>query len=133
MKSQDAVNFAQALIAVGEMYDKPVSNSLARLYFDDLSQHSIESVLAALAAHRKDPDRGRFFPKVADLMSKMAPDSGQAAMLAWTEVPILLRNSRAAKSSDQITERVVQDLGGWVSLGQQSSDQLYQSSSIDRT
>ena len=71
MKSTDAVRFAEALIAVGEMYDKPVSNSLARLYFDDLADYDIEHVLSAMSAHRKDADRGRFFPKVADLIHQM--------------------------------------------------------------
>lgn len=124
MDQRDKGRFAQALIAMGEMYDKDVSQALAAMYFDDLALHSVDQVLEAMTAHRKDPGRGRFFPKVADLVAKLQPSQADAALLAWTEVPALLRNSRAARSSNPLTEAVVRDLGGWIALGQKSAADL---------
>lgn len=124
MDQRDKGRFAQALVAMGEMYDKDVSQALAAMYFDDLTPYSVDQVLEAMTAHRKDGNRGRFFPKVADLIAKLQPSQAEAALLAWTEVPVLLRNSRAARSSNPITERVVQDLGGWMALGMKTATEL---------
>lgn len=53
------------------MYGKEISPALAEMYFNDLSDFSIEAIQAAMSAHRKDSDRGRWFPKVADLIDKL--------------------------------------------------------------
>lgn len=127
MEQRDKPRFAEALAGMGEMYDKTVTTSLASMYFADLAEHSIDAVLGAMAAHRKDPDRGRFFPRVADVIHQINAarlNASEAAMLAWVEVPKLLQNSRAAKAADPITERVVSDLGGWVALGRKSPSEL---------
>ena len=124
MDAEDRLKFAESLIAIGELYDRAVSASLAEMYFGDLAEYPLAAVLQAFQAHRKDPDRGRFFPKIADLISKLGASSGQSAMVAWAEVLPLMRDSRNARSPDPITERVVQDLGGWLRLGQQSAEQL---------
>jgi hypothetical protein len=124
MEQRDKGRFAQALVAMGEMFDKDVSQALAVMYFDDLAPYSIDQVLGAMTAHRKDAARGRWFPKVADLVAKLQPTQGEAALLAWTEVPLQLRNSRAACSSNPITERVIQDLGGWPALGLKTTSEL---------
>jgi hypothetical protein len=71
MDQPDKFRFAQALIAMGEMYGKELTAPMTQMYFDDLSEFSLEKVLAAMTAHRKDSDRGRWFPKVADLIDKL--------------------------------------------------------------
>ena len=82
MKSADAARFAQALAAMGEMYDKPVSNTFAKLYFEDLAEYEADDVLRAMSLHRRDPDRGRFFPTPADMEYQLRGDRNQAKISA---------------------------------------------------
>lgn len=124
MEPTDKPKFAQALIGMGEVYDRTISPAAAGIYFDDLKDYPLADVLAAFSAHRKDPDRGRFFPKVADLIAKLDVTDEQAALVAWADLLPLLLDSRNAQSPDPITERVVQDLGGWTRIGHTPTDKL---------
>lgn len=118
---------ARELVACGSIYNRPASKDLVEIYAACLADRSAEEVTAAFRNHLRDAERGQYFPKPADLihqLNAMKPSLEQAAMLAWAEVPVLLRNSRAAKSADPVTERVIQDLGGWVWLGQKTAQEL---------
>jgi hypothetical protein len=124
MEASDKSKFAASLVGLGELYDRVISVSVAAIYFEDLKAYPLQTVLDALAAHRRDPDRGRFFPKVADLIHKLECSSEEIGLTAWAEVRRLLGDSHNAMSSDPIAERVVQDLGGWVRLGLTDIDKL---------
>jgi hypothetical protein len=118
---------ARAFASCSAIYNRPVDRALVDIYAAALGQYSPEQVDAAFRRHQVDVERGQFFPKPADLVYQiktLAPDKAQEAMLAWAEVPSLLRNSRNARSADLITEKVMQDLGGWFSVGQKTADQL---------
>ncbi len=73
MQEFDKKRFAEALIAMGESYDREISQAFARMYFDDLKDYPINRVLEAFSEHRRDRDRGRFFPKVSDIIDKLEP------------------------------------------------------------
>lgn len=50
------------------------------MYFRALAEHSLDAVRAALDAHIRDPQRGRFFPMPADLIAQLqglAADDGR--------------------------------------------------------
>lgn len=124
MDANDKRIFADALIAMAEVYGKEITASLAMLYFDDLSEYPLAQVLSAFSAHRKDRDRGRWFPKVADLIDKLEGAADERGMVAWAALLPMLQDSARARSDDPITERVVKDLGGWLRLGHTSVDKL---------
>ena len=63
--------FSQLMDELGLIYDREVSVSLKKLYWEDLPARSFAQIEAAFHAHRRDPERGRFFPKPADLIAKM--------------------------------------------------------------
>lgn len=131
MNSTDGKRFLELVTMLGEVYDKPVSKERLTIWFKVLSDYSIEEVERAAIAHMRE---SRFMPTPADLIDRMRPNLADTAELAWVEVPKLLRNSRAAKSSDPITEKVIQDMGGWSTLGQKSSAELVwvQKAFVDR-
>ena len=85
MSKPDKQRFAELLDDLGLIYDREVSVSLKRLYWEDLGAYPIAAIEAAFQAHRRDPDRGRFFPKPADLLARLG---GQAthipAEAAWS-------------------------------------------------
>ena len=71
-----------------ELYgvEKQISAQLAKMYWEDLKEFSNEDLEAMFRAHRRDPDRGRFFPKPADLLAKAAKAGPKhlAADAAWS-------------------------------------------------
>lgn len=75
--------FAAVLDDLGTVYEKDVSPALKRLYWEDLGHLPIETIEAAASAHRRDPDRGRFFPKPADLLAKVPGHAPMTADEAW--------------------------------------------------
>ena len=67
--------------------EKQLPTAVAKMYWEDLKNFSNEDLEAMFRAHRRDPDRGRFFPKPADLLAKAAKEAGPkhlAADAAWS-------------------------------------------------
>lgn len=62
---------SEVLSGLSAYYDKELNTSQLRIYVDLLADYPIDQVSAAAKKHMQDPDRGRFFPKVADLVAKM--------------------------------------------------------------
>lgn len=121
MRAEDRKRFAEIMTFMGEVYDKTFTAERLRAWFDLLQDHAIEDIELAARDHMR---ASRFMPTPAELIDRMQPNTEQTAALAWVEVPRLLRNSRAARSEDPITERVVRDLGGWIALGQKTAAEL---------
>jgi hypothetical protein len=81
--------FSDLMDELGTIYEREVSVTLKKLYWEDLPKGAFAQIEAAFHAHRRDPDRGRFFPKPADLIAKMQilrtdqrPDADEAWALA---------------------------------------------------
>lgn len=71
MIQSDFDQFANALDATMSYYDKPISADMTSLFFDDLADYPLEAVLAGLKLHRRNPERGQFTPKVADVVREV--------------------------------------------------------------
>lgn len=122
MTDDDKRAFFALIATTAEAYDSPaLSKARLALMFDDLREFSIEQVAEALREHRKSC---KWFPKTSELVERMRPNNEQAALVAWAAVLPLLRDSRNAFSADPITERVVQDLGGWTRIAHTDQDKL---------
>lgn len=79
-------HFSQLMDDLGLIYDKEVSTSLKRLYWEDLGHLPIDMIELAMTAHRRDPVHGRFFPKPAELLGQLQrahPDGRLSADEAW--------------------------------------------------
>lgn len=124
MDDSDKKQFAEVLIATGEVYDKAVSSALARLYFQDLQEYPVAAVLGAFAAHRKDPDRGRFFPKPADLIDKLKLSTEDEGIESWESVLKMASNWRNARHINPKVEAAVRAIGGWQRIGMSDRDQI---------
>ena len=134
MNSHDKKPFLDAMMAMGELYNRELSTTLESMYFDDLHEFDLQGVLESMRRHRLDGEAGRFFPKPSDIKAMIEGDNREKGMEAWPEVADLARNSRVAKSLDPITERVVQDMGGWKHFGMSDYKELVwmQKEFIDR-
>jgi hypothetical protein len=113
----DKKQFADHFMLTCLAYDKEFNPELAKLYFADLQEFQDSQVVSAFNQHRKDPDRGRFFPKVADIVYQIqkqsAPiDSASTIELEWSKV--IKAVSRGVKPSNctQETLGALQMVGG---------------------
>ena len=84
MSKPDKQRISDLLDDLGLIYDREVSVNLKRLYWEDLGGFPIAAIEAACQAHRRDRDRGRFFPKPADLLARIGGDAAHIpAEAAW--------------------------------------------------
>jgi hypothetical protein len=89
MRKEDFAEFSQML---DDCYSLLAPNNMQSptakaMFFRALSQHSIEAIRAGFDAHVKDPARGRFAPKPADIVAQIdglvADDGRPGAEEAW--------------------------------------------------
>jgi len=67
MNRADIDRFTDELEATMAYYEKPINADMTAMFFDDLADYPLEAVLAGLKLHRRNPERGQFAPKVADV------------------------------------------------------------------
>lgn len=93
MNQNDRTEFAKCFAATCLVYDVAPNSEKANAYFSLLSGFSLQQVLNAFAAHPLEPERGRFFPKPADIVyqidgtEKQRHDTlEQQAELQWSAI-----------------------------------------------
>jgi len=105
----DKKQFADHFMLTCLAYEKEFNAEMAKLYFADLQEFTDCDVASAFSQHRKDPDRGRFFPKVADIIFQIqklsrATDARQLAELEWSKV--LRAAAKGLKPKDAAPEAI---------------------------
>jgi len=112
----DKARFSQLMDDLALLYDKDVSVGLKRLYWDDLGHLPINVIEMAMQAHRRDPERGRFFPKPADLIDKLqilCPDGRPDADEAWAQALAVFDETASVCTTDEILEAVASASPVW--------------------
>ena len=71
MKQRDKQAFAQMLTAMSELYGKEASSAYMRLWWNALQHFPLAKVQQAFSDHVKDPDRGQWMPKPADIIRQI--------------------------------------------------------------
>lgn len=121
MNQDDMPRFATIVTGLCELYDRKLSKAAMSLYFEALKKYDIDTVSQGITAHVNSPDHGQFFPKPGDIVRMVSGTSKDAAFRAWTEVDKAVRtvgNYATVAFKDQIIMRVIQDMGGWIMLGE---------------
>lgn len=120
MEHTDRKRFASCLLAMSEIYGKPLSDAVVSVWWNALKAYSIEAVETAFQRHTQSPDVGQYMPKPADIIRMLAGTSNDAAMIAWAKVDKAVRRVGTYATvafDDALIHRVVQDMGGWIALG----------------
>lgn len=130
MTKSDKLEFAKAFTACYMAFDKEPNEDQMRVYFDLLSDHDITQVSAAFRCHIKDPDRGRFFPKVADIIYQIEMQTPKidfkfVCELEWSKVIKAAANGLKPKTDDQYTLAALQLIGGFNRVGYADIKDLY--------
>jgi len=122
MNKQDKQQFADGYALTCLAYEKKFNPEQAQLYFGDLSEYDVNQVVSAMTSHRKDQDRGRFFPTIADLIFQINKASKPAdvksiAELEWSKVISAASRGVNLKSSDELSIGSLQMIGGSLAVG----------------
>lgn len=124
MSNLDKKEFAEAFSATCLAYEKAFSPELAKLYMLDLAEYSTESVKRAFSRHRKDPERGRFFPKVADIVYQIEGTQKQksesvesSAELQWASIMRAAVNGSEPVNLELEARSALRSLGGISKVG----------------
>ncbi len=76
MTEDDYGEFAKAFDGLSQYFQKnPLSDMAVTLYFDALKQYEFSDITKSITHHIKDPEAGKFYPKVGDLIKIM--DGGE--------------------------------------------------------
>lgn len=103
MSKPDKQRFSEAMDDLGVIYDKDISVTMKRIYWDDLGQFPIDALEAAIKAHRRDSDRGRFFPRPADILARLGGDASHIPPeAAWAIALASLDENRTVIWTEEI-------------------------------
>lgn len=126
MHDSDSQNFKDLMKGVHSFYTKDLSEFALGVWWQALKPFDFEAVKRALNAHVVNPDVGQFMPKPADVVKVLRGRTVDNAMIAWSKVDRAVRcvgSYRSVAFDDPIIHRVIEDMGGWVTLGKKSSDE----------
>ena len=127
MKNEDfEARFFQLLNAMGEFYGKTFSDIALEMWFNDVKRFSYEEIKRAFSIHRQNPDRGRFMPRPADIIGILEGSHKSNAYLAWTKFIKAVERVgvyQSVRFDDPIIHKVVDDMGGWIFLCEDLTDE----------
>lgn len=117
MTKNDKPEFAKAITSCYMAFDKQPSEEQMRIYFDLLSGYQVSDVCSAFRKHITDSDRGRFFPKVADIVYQIEKqnkpqDLKQAAELEWSKVLAAASKGIKPANCSEISVGALSMIGG---------------------
>jgi len=106
MDKRDFGRLAELIAKTAEMYGRKMSESALEMYCAAMRQYEVDEVRAALDAHMRDQDTGRFMPLPAHLIGHLqAKDGRPTADEAWAMCP------RSEYESVVWTEEMAQAFG----------------------
>lgn len=125
MQQSEFIEFCELLDAVSEQY-KPISDGAKALYWQGLVDYDLSAIKQALYRHIRNPDNGQFMPKIADVVRMLQGSTQDSALSAWAKVNQAVRRVGTYNSvvfDDPLIHKVLQEMGGWMGLGQKSEDE----------
>jgi len=127
MRTDDLDRFERLFADVMAYYRQDRSDFTQGLFWSALAPFSFEEVSKAFERHAKDPDQGRFPPKVADLARILEGTTTDKAALAWGKTFGAMSSVGAYTDvvfDDPAIHAAVQDCGGWPTMCRIETDEL---------
>jgi hypothetical protein len=123
--TDDFDDFSESWATACESAGKPPTAAGIQFAFDVLREYALRDVQRALIAHARDPDRGQYAPKPADVVRLIDGGTEELALIAWAKVDKAVRSVGTYATvvfDDAMIHRVIADMCGWVGLGQKTED-----------
>lgn len=128
MTIHDQEKFTQGLMVLAEVYNRKLSALLLHTYWNCLKKYSYAEFETTLWDFLKNPNYARsHFPSPADWIKAIEGDNETKSLVAWTEVKTAIRQVgqyESVKFTDALIHDVIQEMGGWIFLCQQSEREL---------
>lgn len=118
---------ADAFAACCITYDQTFSVEKAKVYASLLDGYSADEISQAFRAHMTDPERGRFFPKPADIIHQInqaRTKSGGSISLLWAQIVKSASKGLQPKTDDQVMLAALQLIGGVKVVGYAEPSEL---------
>lgn len=112
--------FSELITAVHAFYRRDISEYAVQIWWNAMRPYDFEAVKHAINRHCVNPDNGQFCPMPADIVKLLQGSTRDSALLAWSKVDKALRHIgtyRSVAFDDPIIHLVLQDMGGWITLG----------------
>lgn len=119
MNPSDHGALAALVTDVMKYYRQDVSAFLLDTWVRACEPYSLVLVRKALTDHVRDPERGQFAPKVADVVRRLSGTRTDRSVVAWGVVYDAMGRVGAYQDvvfDDAIVHVVVNDMGGWAKL-----------------
>ena len=119
MQQTDRQTFADMLSDVMKYYGKETSTFLLDVFWQGLKGHEFEDVSRAFTLHARDPDRGQYAPRVADITRLLEGSTTTQGARAWSKVEQALKSVGKYHSvtfDDPLIHVVITEMGGWIDL-----------------
>lgn len=127
MKFEEKQKFYSLVVDVMSYYKQDTSEFTLSIFWDACKDLEFEHVAKAFNAHAKDPDKGQFAPKVADIVRLLQGTKTDRSAIAWGRVYDAMCSVGAYTDvcfDDTAIHAAVHDCGGWVKMCRVSSDEL---------
>lgn len=127
MNQSDKQKFFVMLSDVMSYYKQDTSEFLLNVFWDACKNVEYEQVCKAINSHVKDPDKGQFAPKVADIVRLLTGTKTDRSALAWGRVYDAMCSVGAYTDvcfDDPAIHAAVNDCGGWVKMCRSDLEEL---------
>lgn len=115
--------FGEFILAIGEMFDKEISDVLRQLYWNSLEPFTDEQCKKAF---NEIILSSRFFPKPVDIIEAIRGTQGNRATEAWIQTLNAIRRIgtyQSVKFDDPVIHAVIEHMGGWPEMGNMLVDE----------
>lgn len=127
MQESDRAEFATLLADVMAYYRQEASAFLLDVFWTGLANHAFADVRRAFTLHARDPDRGQYAPRVADITRLLEGSTQTQGMRAWSKVERAMRSVGAYRTvafDDPLVHVAISEMGGWASLCRTTAEEL---------
>lgn len=127
MRIDQKQDFFAVLTDVMSYYKQDTSEFMLSVFWDACKDIEFEIVCRALNEHAKDPDKGQFAPKVADIVRRLQGGKTDRSAIAWGKVYTAMCEVGAYTDvcfDDKAIHAAVNDCGGWVKMCRSTNDDL---------
>ncbi len=116
MQESDSQAFALLIAGVYAYHRQPCSDALIGMYWRGCQHWDLEQVRRAVDSLTRDPEAGKFPPKIGDITRMLEGTQSDRAALAWGKALEAMGSVGAYTDvvfDDPAIHAAIEDLGGW--------------------
>lgn len=116
MHAADLSEFSELVQKVMNYYRRDCSDGLIDLYWDGLQCYELNSIRLAIGVHMRDPEDGKFEPRISNIVKIIEGSKSDRAVFAWSQAQGAASSVGAYQDvifEDPVIHAVIEDMGGW--------------------